>query len=177
MRRILGILAMLPATLVTAAQVATDPNLFTSRDPNRDADIYTWAVSSAEISLNRPYLGFFVELDGSRRPQAPTIVVSAKTAKGLKPECRNAVWLVDGAVMKPQEQTNYLARLPQAGVLENMNSVFTLHDLRTVAAAQSVKYKLCESEYAMTEKEQQGLRGVLGLVDGRLVIKEHPAHD
>jgi hypothetical protein len=177
MRLFIGILAMLPASIAVAAQVATDPNLFASRDPNRDADIYTWAVSSAEISLNRPYLGFFVERDASRRPQAPTMVISAKTAKGLRPECRNAVWTVDGAVIKPQEQANHIAKLPQAGVLENLNSVFTVHDLRTVAAAESVKYKLCESEYAMTEKEQEGLRGVLGLFDGRLVIKEHPAHD
>lgn len=164
------------ATASSAAEVTHDVNLSVNDDLSSNTEIYSWRRPINEVAPNTPFVGFFIERSQAGKPIKPTIVVSVKTEKGLRPDCFKPQWYIDGQVI-PQEGHSYVqAKLPVKGVLENLESVFTLQALRQVSSAAEVTYKLCESTYTVTTDEANGLARVLGLYDGKLYIPDHPPH-
>lgn len=172
------LIAIFSTSSAFAAKLTDDPNLLTNYDASQGNDLFSWAEPFGQMELNQAYLSFFIQKDSNYRPVDPSIVINAKTKKGLVPECRDVQWSVDNEPMEPESKRVVEAKMPAGeGVYETLHNIFTLHDLRNIAAAQTVKYKLCNSEYTMTSKETSGLRGMLGLYDGDLYLKEYVPHD
>lgn len=167
------VIALLAMSNAMAADVTTDDRFSVSKDGV--SVIYSWSRWLHEAPVGTPYLSFNLGKGEDSRPLSPTIEIALQSKGGLRDECKDVQWLIDETSVTPASNNTASAQLPDSGTLDMLRYVFSMDNLRMIGNAQSVQYVLCNTPVAMTEKEQESLRGVLALFDGTLTI-EH-SHD
>lgn len=76
--------------------------------------------------------------------------------------CHMTDWLADGAPIKPASNTyQVLPRKDSPRSIEIVTSVFTVSQLKQLASARLVEYRVCRDEGRLNDKDHAGLRDLV----------------
>lgn len=76
--------------------------------------------------------------------------------------CHMTNWLADGEPVKPESNSyQALPRNDSPNPIEIVTSVFTISQLKKLAAAQLLEYRICRDEGSVPEKDHAGLRNLV----------------
>lgn len=94
----------------------------------------------------------------------PRIVLAGTSPTWKYLKCNTTYWLADGKRVEPISR-DHDGKVSRGFVVELVSSVFAMDDLRTLANAKSVDYKVCNDEYILYESEMDGLRQFVQAID------------
>nr|WP_019365240.1 hypothetical protein [Pseudomonas luteola] len=83
---------------------------------------------------------------------------SSKTWRYL--HCNQTYWLVDGRPIKPTFQ-KHDGKMGGRGVVEYIYNEFSLEQVKSMASASKVEFKICNDEYQFTQEQIDGFKQVV----------------